>query len=155
MRLLISILFAFAMLGCSANTPMIIDQVPTGRVGGEPWTARTAVMTHPIVIGGDPNQVSIEMHDEVLEDCHFFGSDDDRRVLFLAPTTPGVYPLRFDLSDPLHSRVVSFIQDDTQELATDGTVEVVSVSATQITFGVVARMGNNDVNGRFTATACQ
>jgi hypothetical protein len=68
------------------------------------------------------------------------------------PTAPGEYDLGFGDGHPN----ITFVQPpSTNSVALDGKIRIDSITATEITGGLVARIdGNNDVSGTFTLEVC-
>ncbi|MFW5759757.1 MAG: hypothetical protein ACOCXH_02115 [Cyclobacteriaceae bacterium] len=131
------------------------EQIAQGQIEGEAWTfeAGKALLTED----QDGNPIySIKMYsnnETITEVCSFFGAEFDE-VFFSLPTEIGVYKLSFSSSN---SRTVTLFDRENimNVIASDGAVEIIAISETQITGRADIRSGNdNFINGNFTLEIC-
>lgn len=83
---------------------------------------------------------------------------DGDRVFFTLPSNTGVHLLKFDFNDLEGSRTVTLFDDEEvmNVIATEGAVEITSVTDTHVTGRIDARADeDNFINGNFTVPLCQ
>lgn len=105
----------------------------------------------------ESDKYSIDLYDasESEDACNLFFSEHVS-VFFSIPKEVGVYKLFFNLSNFTGQTVTLYNPDGSQNnIATEGAVEILTVSDTQITGRMDARMdSDNNVNGNFTVDIC-
>ena len=82
---------------------------------------------------------------------------DGDRVFFTLPSNTGVHLLKFDFNDLEGSRTVTLFDDEEvmNVIATEGAVEITSITETHITGRIDARADeDNFVNGNFSVPLC-
>jgi hypothetical protein len=140
-----------AATGCGSSGgsgPLTIDPAPLdGSAYGNAWTF-TAGTTQSL----DQDGYFTSLY-PVAWTCSDFG-DPSGNAPFLLTTLPaavGTYDLGFNGKPTL-----TFVQPpSTNDIATNGTIRIDSVSATEITGGLVARIDDaNYVSGTFTISIC-
>lgn len=103
------------------------------------------------------NELSFDLYDasETEAACDlFFG--ESVSVFFFVPNEVGVYELSLDLSTFDGQTVTLFNPDGAvNSIASQGAVEIISISETEVTGRIDARLDeNSSVNGNFTARFC-
>lgn len=127
----------------------IEDHAPQGTVAGANWAMKSAVVTD----GGD--RLSVSLFPVEVTACDSFASSDTQ-ILFSAPKTAGEYPLKLELTDLNGSQTITFVTGPGQNvIASEGILNVESISAEKVTIGLLAEAEENTINGRFTASICQ
>ncbi|HEY0250642.1 MAG TPA: hypothetical protein VGC41_03905 [Kofleriaceae bacterium] len=149
MTKLLGLAFALAFTGCTSDDggggDLTIDSTPlAGTVYGTPWTF-TAGATDAFLSAGDDNFFS----DFYATAFTCGGSTPSGAGLIVAvPKAPGDYPMSL-------MRNMTFTRGSDNKIATTGMVHVESVTATQVTGGLVGRFDDdNFVSGQFTLTIC-
>lgn len=133
--------------GSSFSAADIIDQSPTGLMEGAPWTMVSAV----VVDEGD--DLSVSLYPEEVEACDAFASSDSM-ILFRVPAMEGEYPLSFDLASINTSRTITFVTGPGQNVIASNGLIVVESLGDNVTVGLLAEAGDNQINGRFTSPIC-
>lgn len=128
------------------------DQVLSGEIGGDAWTF------------GDGFVEESEFDDEEILDFRLFlahdGSvcsvPDGDNVIFFVPRAVGLYKL--SLNSSFEGQVVNMVEDDDipiNNIATEGAIEILTISETEVTGRIDARMdSDNHINGNFTVSFC-
>lgn len=130
-----------------------IDQNLQGTVDGIPFTLKGGTFED----GFEDGEIFIDLYDinEQGEVCDlFFG--EHVSVFFSIPNAIGLYELSFNLNS-FDGRTVTLYNPDNSlnTIATEGAVEILSISATEVTGRLDARADeNNAVNGNFSAVLC-
>jgi len=134
-----------------------VEQVAQGVIEGDDWTLGSG--TASATEDQDGNKIySVNMYSaqETMQDaCGFFGADFDK-IFFSIPTEVGVYALSFDLSS-FSGRTATLYDNETglNVIASDGAIEIVEVTETQVIGKVDIRSGtDNNINGNFTLDLC-
>ncbi|MEP1097104.1 MAG: hypothetical protein ABJG78_18465 [Cyclobacteriaceae bacterium] len=134
-----------------------IDQNAQGMIDGISFTF--AVGTSEV--RNDGEDLSVDFYDvteELTDVCGFFGFGDSVSVFFSIPNAVGVYELSFSLDNLEDGRTVTMFNPakTLNILATEGAVEILSISDTEVTGRIDARAGDGDaINGNFTLTICE
>ncbi|WP_272420111.1 hypothetical protein [Polyangium jinanense] len=127
----------------------IEDQAPQGTVAGASWTMKSAVVTD------DGDRFSVALFPIEVPACDSLAAADTH-ILFSAPKTAGEYPLKLDITDLNGSQTITFVTGPGQNvIASEGILNVESVSAEKVTIGLLAEAEENTINGRFTTTICK
>jgi len=104
------------------------------------------------------DELSIDFFDanEQIDDvCDFFGFGDEINVFFTVPNEVGLFPLNFDFTSG--GQTVTFFNPDgnLNIFASDGAIEILTITDTQVTGRIDARAGDDAINGNFTLTICE
>lgn len=157
MRRMMGWMFGFALIGCGGKEGgaggWTVDDIDPGTVagtiGGVAWEMVTADVQPDLFEEG---RLSVTLYADAIEPCGF-GSSDLPFVLFSIDPTVGEHPLTL-FGEP--SQTVTLVVPPAQNnIATEGLIEIRSVSDTEVEMGLVAFMDDdNSVNGSFTADRC-
>lgn len=131
------------------------DQNLQGQINGKSWTF---VDGNAEVNSFDDTRLSIELGAEALEDpCDFF-SISGLRVFFSVKNEVTLTELNFSLDDEGGQTITLFDPEGNQNIiATAGAIEILTITATEITGKMDARYegdGGDGVNGNFSVTFC-
>ncbi|MEP5613312.1 MAG: hypothetical protein ABJP45_13755 [Cyclobacteriaceae bacterium] len=107
----------------------------------------------------DGEDLSVDFYDiteELTDVCDFFGLGESVTVFFTIPNAVGLYELSFDLSS-FDGRTVTLFNPDTflNIISSEGAVEILSITETQVTGRIDARADDSFVNGNFTLEICE
>jgi hypothetical protein len=107
----------------------------------------------------DSNEFSLDLYDDsetFTDPCELFGFGDFVNVFFSVPNAVGLYELSIDFSGGNESRTVTLFNPETvlNIIATEGAVEILSISDTELTGRIDVRAGESFVNGNFTVVFC-
>jgi hypothetical protein len=137
--------------GAGAGSDAAIAATPlAGTVGGQAWTLMSAA-TDAFLSEGS-TEFWVDAYGEAVADpCSGFVETTLPSMILNVPRAPGEYPLSLMLN-------ATFSLNDaaqTNLIATQGRIEVDSVTQTQITGGAIIEYdASNSVNGRFTVSVC-
>ncbi|WP_281325059.1 hypothetical protein [Polyangium sp. 6x1] len=138
-----------AACGGGFSVDDIEDHAPEGTVAGASWAMKSAVVTD------DGDRFSVSLFPVEVMACDKFASSDTQ-ILFSAPKTAGEYPLKLELTDLNGSQTITFVTAPGQNvIASEGILNVESVSADKVTIGLLAEAEENTINGRFTTSICK
>ncbi|MDI1476276.1 hypothetical protein [Polyangium sp. y55x31] len=138
-----------AACGGGFSVDDIEDHAPQGTVAGASWTMKSAVVTD------DGERLSVSLFPVEVTACDAFASSDTE-ILFSAPKKAGEYPLKLELTDLNGSQTITFVTAPGQNVvASEGILNVESISAEKVTIGLLAEADENTINGRFTSSICQ
>lgn len=153
----LALAFTLGSVGCGGGKEgggYTVDDIDPGNVagtiGGAAWELVTAdVQPDPF----DDATISVSLYAEELETCGF-ASTDLPFVLFSVEPTVGEYPLSFSLTSG--GQTVTLVEPPAQNnIATEGIIQVISVSDTEVEIGLVVVIDDdNTVNGTFVAERC-
>lgn len=127
---------------------------PAGTFNGQPWSMVAATVQKA------SNKYDISLFSETVAKCSSFAPSGSTKgsLLWTMPAELGNRPLKLDLFslfDPSNQTVTFLTPPSSNTIATTGAVEVLSMTDTMVTIGVLAKTGTgNDINGTFTATLC-
>lgn len=162
-RILLAVAAALAALvfSCGGGTPPkdrtkdILPDLPTGQIGGTPWTMTKANVKRG---GADGGRLDVKLFGSDVADCAFSAADAGY-IIFNMPAAVGARPLQLSLSelDSPDNQTITFVTPpSSNNIAVDGVLNLTELTATSVTLGVLAKGGKTtDVNGTFTATFCQ
>ena len=125
---------------------------PAGTFEGKPWTMTKANVS----INSAKDKLSVKMFADPVADCAF-SSMDGGYLLFSMPAKLGQRPLKFsfDFSDPDNQTVTFVTPPSSNNIATDGLLDLTALSDAGVTLGLSVKSGTkNDINGTFTTTFC-
>lgn len=157
--LLIALFIATSLFTSCGNddeagpTYSFINQNLQGTIDGIPFTLKGGRFED----GFEENEISIDLYDtnEQGDICSIlFG--EFVNVFFSIPRAVGLYELSFNL-DSFDGRTVTLYNPDNSLniIATEGAVEILSISDTQVTGRMDVRFDEeNAVNGNFTVELC-
>jgi len=132
-----------------------IDQPLQGKIGGVDFMMKDGKVEEGI-FEEDGWFISIYGEDEVPEACEV-SSAEKNYLFFNVPLEVGIYKLYFKLST-FEGQLVNLFDiedEDMQNLASEGAIEILSISETEVTGRMDARFNNqNAVNGNFTVSFC-
>lgn len=133
-----------------AATPAIKTTQPAGTFGGAAWTMTKATVTK----NGD--KVSVKLFGEDVADCAFSATNTGY-ILFTMPAKTGKRPLKFsfDFDDPDVQTVTFVTPPSSNNISSDGLLDVTELTDTSVTFGIYAKAGKDEINGTVTATFCK
>lgn len=81
--------------------------------------------------------------------------ESDSRIIFTAPKEAGEYPLKLNFGDLANNRTITFVPaPGNNVIASQGLLVIESISAEEVTIGLVADAGESSINGRFTTAIC-
>lgn len=128
-----------------------------GTIDGLPYTYGEGTVELTTIDGEE--ELSFDLYhssEDISEACDFFGFGDHVNVFFFIPAKVGVYQLSFDLSSFDGQTVTLYNPDGSvNNIATLGAVEILTITETQVTGRMDARMdAENSVNGNFTVEFC-
>ena len=131
------------------------DQDVSGKIGNLAWEYADGYAT---IYGEDEDAtLSISLFlAQTDQGCNVFIPEGDE-VFFSLPLKTGLYKLKFNLSDMENSRTVTLFEDGTttNHIASEGAVEITSISETQLSGKIDARVNKeNSVNGKFSVSIC-
>lgn len=132
----------------------IESTAPAGTIDGMPWTLSKATIT------SDGTNLSVNLFaDTSVADCDQFepSSSTVPFVMFTMPAQSGTRPLQLSLSDfndPSNQTVTFVTPPSSNNIATDGIINVTALSASSVTLGLVAEAGGDQVNGTVTTSIC-
>lgn len=131
------------------------NQDLSGKIGNTEWTYTDGYAE--IYGTGDDSQISVDLFQQAEgEGCSAFPIGNE--VFFSMPNKVGVYKLKLDLDNFESSKIVTLYEEEgsVNNLASTGAVEITSISDTQVTGKIDARLdGENFVNGNFSVSICQ
>ena len=148
------------VVACGGGTPPhdraldILPDLPTGQIGGTPWTMTKANVKRST----DGGRLDVKLFGDNVADCAF-SSPDAGYIIFGMPAAVGKRELQLSLSDfesPDNQTITFVTPPSSNDIAVDGILNVTELTATSVTMGILAKGGKTtDVNGTFTATFCQ
>ncbi|WP_420318725.1 hypothetical protein [Ekhidna sp.] len=133
-----------------------IDQNLQGTIDGLPFVFGEGTFEASFFTEGD---ISLDFHhaDEQFDDvCGFIGFGDQLKVFFEITNEVGLYELFINLNT-FEGQTVTLYNPEGQvhNIATFGAVEILTITDTQLTGRMDARMdAENSVNGNFTLVFC-
>lgn len=129
------------------------DQDVSGEIEGDSWTYADGYVEESEFDGEEVLDITLTLEQDGSV-CDIFTEGD--RVFFFVPKAVGVYKLSFDLNSFDGQTVTLFDEEETlNTIATEGAIEILSISETEVTGRIDARSdGNNHVNGNFTVSFC-
>jgi hypothetical protein len=152
---------ASVVVACGGGTPPrdrtldILPDLPTGQIGGTPWTMTKATVRRS---GTDGGRLDVKLFGDAVADCAN-SSRDAGYIIFGMPAAVAKRPLQLSLSDfesPDNQTITFVTPPSNNNIAVDGVLNLTELTATSVTLGVLAKGGKTtDVNGTFTATFCQ
>ncbi|MFT3835727.1 MAG: hypothetical protein QM723_01865 [Myxococcaceae bacterium] len=157
------ILFAAAVLAalsCGSSAMMMMDvpvkdQPLAGTIGGQPWTAVSAIAKPSDPFNDDGGEKFVNIYDKQY-DCTSFSTPDDRSVLAIVPWVVGAYNFSTQ-----HNGTIVLDDGGTPDnlIGLDGRIEL--RSAPQADAGINADMSiridvnqNNVVEGKIQVHVC-
>jgi hypothetical protein len=144
----------------------IVSSNPTGHINGVEWAMAKATVRKSggstsadagTVDGGSAGTLSVNLFSTQVADCAT--SDRDAGyIIFSMPAKVGKRELQLSLSDffsPDNQTVTFVTPPSSNDISTDGILNLTELTDTQMTLGILAKAGKDtDVNGTFTATFC-
>jgi hypothetical protein len=132
----------------SACAPGIKASAPAGKLGGQDWNFGKAVVTKS-------DKLSITMYaDPTVDDCTTTASSKNT-VFWSMPAATGERKLKLSFTDLNGSQTVTYYDGTTNYILSEGLIDVVTLTDTLATIGLVASdTNNNEINGTFTAAIC-
>jgi hypothetical protein len=132
------------------------NQNLSGKIGNSSWTFSDG---YADVYGlEEESQVSVDLFQEAEDGEGCCALAKGNEVLFTLPNKVGLYMLKFELNDFENSVVVNLFEEDgyVNNLASTGAVEILSISETQVSGRIDARIDDESfVNGNFTVNICK
>lgn len=125
------------------------NQDASGKIGNVAWTYADG---YADIFEGEID-VDLFLTQDGAEGCDVSSVDGDR-VFFYIPNEVGVHRLNLSLEDGL---TVTLFDDEEfmNYVAAEGAIEIVSVSDTEVTGKIDARVdGETFINGNFTVSLC-
>ena len=161
-------LFTAILLSCSISdsndvspnttTTEIKDQVLQGTFNNKAFEFKSGSAN---IVSGDNEKLSITLISDLdTAICSFSSSvSRDRTVFFNVPNAAGKYPLQFSTDLSSAQTVTMYDYDDGKNrnyIASEGSIEIISIDTSGFVEGkLVAAIGDNQVNGKFSATFCK
>ena len=131
------------------------DQILQGKIEGKTYQFKDGYFEESFF---EEDKFSIQMYDvnEPDDACDVFSSDFVQ-VFFSIPKEVGLYKLKFNLSTFTGQTATLYDPDESLNvIATEGAIEILTISETEITGRMDARADNrNFVNGDFSVISCQ
>ncbi|MEP0984143.1 hypothetical protein [Ekhidna sp.] len=133
-----------------------IDQNLQGIIDGIPFEFGEGTFESSFFTEG---AISLDLYDsneEFDNVCEFIGFGDQVKIFFEVTDEVGLYELSFDLNSFSGQTITLFNPEGSvNNIATIGAVEILSITDTQLTGRMDARMdAENSVNGNFTVVFC-
>lgn len=127
----------------------IVDEAPSGILGGASWSMQGAV------VRGNEETLRVNLFPMEVDDCRS-GAARPKRLRFDVPRLEGEYPLDLDFAAVADRQTVTFVTAPGRNVvATEGLIVIEALDDDTVTLGFVADADNrNYINGRLTARLC-
>jgi len=153
----------FNVLGCSLEVPVynynIKNQTLQGKIEGETWVFKSGSGEEDF---SDPLYLDFDLYDIDSDypcDWSSYSSQDyASKVIFNMPATVGLRELKFSFSNSEENQTVTLytLEDNFNNIATQGVVEILSITDTEINAQMDIYIDeNNFLNGKFTVPYCE
>ncbi|MEQ9404929.1 MAG: hypothetical protein RIM99_15160 [Cyclobacteriaceae bacterium] len=132
-----------------------IDQNAQGSIEGNDFNFGSGKISD----SNAENELFIKLYDDsetFTDPCDALGLGEFVNVFFSIPKEVGLYELTASFSIDEEGQTVTLFNPATflNIVASDGAVEILTITAEQITGRIDARLDNDFVNGNFTAIFC-
>jgi hypothetical protein len=107
-------------------------------------------------VTNDGTRLHVNLFGETVPNCAISDSNMGF-IIFTMPAQTGSRDLQLSLSDltsPDNQTLTFVTPPSSNNISTDGTLDVTALTSTSVTLGLVATAGSDNVNGTFTATLC-
>lgn len=136
------------------NTFSFLNQDLQGLIDGQVFSAGEGTAT---IFEGELSISIYDTNEDITSACEFIGFGDNVSVFFFVPNAVGVYELGIDFNNIEDGQTVTLFDpsETLNIIATSGAIEILTITDTEITGRLDARVDNeNVVNGNFTITNC-
>ncbi|HEY9047268.1 MAG TPA: hypothetical protein VIN08_15290 [Ohtaekwangia sp.] len=133
------------------------DQNLTGKIDNDSWTYQTGYASVDGASAESTLYITL-VQEHTGTGCDVWPEGD--HIFFTLPHATGLYKLKFDFNnwDAEDNQSVTLFDHETttSHLASEGAIEITSISSTQITGNIDARSEDDTfVNGKFVVTVCE